>query len=309
VLRKIIAGVDPLPSSCDAAVLASALARAAKADLLVMTAYQDPLLPFPPSIAGTGRVHDAQRLLASLRPTWCPEGHTRAVPDYSAARALRRTARDEHADLVVLGSGRACEPGNALAGRTGRQVLHNAPCAVAFAAAGLHEAGAPVALRKVVVGLDDTPESEAAVQLARDLAHGAGAEVDVVGVVDDRLPVEAAPFGAVLELSRWDEVVEARRRHVQRHLDTVAGTSASGVTVDVRVGDPATELAAAAADGADLLVVGSRRWGAAERVALGGTAELLAHGSPCSLLVLPRPVGAPAASREPRHARFLVGRS
>lgn len=307
MLRKIIAGVDPLPASCDAAALASALARASKADLLVINAYQDPLLPFPPSIAGTGRVPDAQHLLGTVRPKWAPEGHTRAVPDYSAARALRRTARDEHADLLVLGSGRSAEPGRSRAGRTGRQVLHDAPCGVAFAASGLHERGAPVTLRRIVVGLDDTPEAEAAVKLASDLARGSGAELVVVGVVDDRLPIEAAPFGEILELSRWDEVVEARTRHVRHHLDTVVGSAAPNATIEVRVGDPAIELAAVA-EGADLLIVGSRRWGAIERIALGTTAETLVHDAPCSVLVLPRPVGAPAAGSDPRQGRHMAGR-
>ncbi|HEU4976967.1 MAG TPA: universal stress protein [Baekduia sp.] len=300
MLTKIVAGIDQTPGSHDAAALASALARASGADLLLVAAYQDPLLPFPPGLNRSDRVHEARQLLADVRPTLAPEGHTRCVPDYSAGHALRRTVRDERADLVVLGSSRQAPAGHVRAGRTGRQVLHDAPCAVAFAAAGIHERPSP--LRRIVVGIDDTPEAEAALTLARELGRRAGAEVVAVGVVDDRLPVEAAPFGEIIELSRWGEVIEARRRHVQHRLDDLLGPAAGAeVVVDVRVGSPAPELAAAA-DGADLLIVGSRRWGVAERIALGSTVEELTHGARCSLLVLPR-VAAESGSAPDRGAR------
>lgn len=299
MFTKILVGVDTTPGSPDAAALASALARASGADLLLLSAYQDPLLPFPPSLTRSERVHEAQRVLAEVRPRWAPEGHTRCVPDYSPSHALRRVARVEHAGVVVLGSGRGAAPGHVHAGRTGRQVLHDAPCAVAFAAAGIQ--GEPIALRRIVVGVDDTPEAKAALALALELAGAAGATLVVVGVVDDRLPVEAAPFGEIIELSRWDEVLTARRDHVHEQLGELLAGQHGHVTVDVRVGSPATELSAAA-EGADLLVVGSRRWGVVERIALGSTAEQLVHGAPCSVLVLPR-AAASSETASDRRAR------
>jgi hypothetical protein len=36
-------------------------------------------------------------------------------------------------------------------------------------------------------------------------------------------------------------------------------------------------------------VIGSRRWGAFERVVVGSTAEELLRRTPCSLLLVPRP--------------------
>jgi nucleotide-binding universal stress UspA family protein len=303
VLTKIVAGVEATPRSPDAAALASALARASGADLLLVSAYQDPLLPFPPGLTRSERVHEAQHLLAEVRPALAPEAHTRCVPDFSPGRALRRTARAEHAGVLVLASSRRAAAEHVRAGRTGRQVLHDAPCAVAFAAAGLQDQ--PSALRRIVVGVDDTPEAAAALTLALELGRGAGATVVAVGVVDDRLPVEAAPFGEIMELSRWDEVVERRRRHVQARLDELLGkTHGDDVVVDVRVGSPSIELAAAS-EGADLLVVGSRRWGVGERIALGSTAEELVHGAPCSVLVLPRVADTPGpdADRGARRRR------
>ena len=39
----------------------------------------------------------------------------------------------------------------------------------------------------------------------------------------------------------------------------------------------------------DLLVIGSRRWGAATRVLVGSTGEALLHDAACPVLVVPRP--------------------
>jgi len=63
--------------------------------------------------------------------------------------------------------------------------------------------------------------------------------------------------------------------------------SASG---DVRVGDPTAALTALSAD-CDLLVLGSRRWGALRRLALGSTSEFVIRNASCPVLVPPRGAG------------------
>ena len=47
----------------------------------------------------------------------------------------------------------------------------------------------------------------------------------------------------------------------------------------------------------DLLVIGSRRWGPAARVVLGGTGEAVMHEAACSVLAIPR-VGRPETAPE-----------
>jgi nucleotide-binding universal stress UspA family protein len=111
----------------------------------------------------------------------------------------------------------------------------------------------------------------------------------VVGVVEDRLPTTMMPLGAPIELSQWDRVIAERRGYVEQF---VADASAAGRRdTEVRVGYPPDELAEAAR-AADLLVVGSRRWGAFERIVVGSTAEELLRRTPCSLLLVPRPAEA-----------------
>jgi nucleotide-binding universal stress UspA family protein len=297
MLRKVLVGVDGTPGARDAVVLARALALADDPDVLLVGAYTDPLLPFPPGLrrdAHLGR--DVEELLLAVRGELAPSARTHVKADLSPGRALCHELEREHADLAALGSSRRAEAGCARAGRTGRQVLHGAACAVALAANGIAAGAQPFALRRVVVGVDRSPESQAALALAEPLAAAAGAQLDAVAVVDDRLPATVAPAGMAIELVQWDELVGAHREQTQRLLAELAERT-PGLATELRVGEPAEELAAAA-EGADLLVIGSRRWGPLAHLVIGSTGEELLRDAPCSLLLVPRPAQEPVAAAD-----------
>lgn len=294
MLRKVLVGVESSPSSRDAAVLASAIGAADDPDVLLVGAYTDPLLPFPPVLRRDFRLgEETEQLLLEVRRDHAPRARTRVVADLSPGRALCHAAEQERPDLLVLGSSHDAADGHAGIGRTGRQVLHSAACPVALAACGLHEG--PFALRSIVVGIDGSAEGSAALALVSALAHGLGARLTAVSVVDDRLPATVAPAGMAIELVQWDELVAASRERTER-LVADAGLRIPGLEGETRIGDPAEELAQAAAGAdADLLVVGSRRWGPLARLVIGSTGEDLVRESPCSLLLVPRPPEADVA--------------
>jgi nucleotide-binding universal stress UspA family protein len=299
MLHKILIGVDGTPSGRDAVVLGRALAAATDPDLVLVGAYTDPLLPFPPGLRRDLHLgKDVERLLLAVRQELAPSARTHVKADLTPGRALCHVIPEERADLLVLGSSRHVPDGCAGVGRTGRQVLHGAGCAVALAARGIatHDA----ALRRIVVGVDRSSESEAALSLARTLAHATGAELTAVSVVDDRLPATVAPAGMAIELVQWDELVGAHREQTERLLAELT-ERVPELATEMRVGEPAEELAAVAAD-ADLLVVGSRRWGPFSRLVVGSTGEQLVREAPCSLLLVPRPaepeVGADGAATD-----------
>lgn len=291
MLHKLLVGVDGTPSGRDAVVLARALA-ASDADVVLVGAYADPLLPFPPGLRRDVHLgRDVERLLLDVREELAPSARTHVKADSSPGRALCRAIPEERAELLVLGSSRRVADGCAGVGRTGRQALHGAGCAVALAARGL----APgFALRRIVVGVDRSPEGAAALMLARSLAGTTGAQLTAVSVVDDRLPATMAPAGMAVELIQWDELVGTHREQTERLLRELA-ERVPGLATELRVGEPAEELAAAAA-GADLLVVGSRRWGPFSRLVVGSTGEELVREAPCSLLLVPRPAEQDAAA-------------
>lgn len=290
MLRKVLVGVDGTPGGRDAVALSCALAAADDPDVVLVGAYTDPLLPFPPGLRRDLQLgRELERLLLETRRELAPSARTHVRADRSPGRALCHEIAGERADLLVLGSSRRVGAGLAGVGRTGRQVLHDAACAVALAAHGIAgENGAqPFALRRIVVGVDRSAEARAALGVARGLAAGADARLTAVAVVDDRLPATVAPAGMAMELVQWDDLVAANREQAEALLAELA-QEAPGLETELRVGDPGEELAAAATD-ADLLVIGSRRWGPLSHLVVGSTGEELVREAPCSLLLVPRP--------------------
>ncbi|HST40876.1 MAG TPA: universal stress protein [Conexibacter sp.] len=285
-MKLIVTGVDGGEGGKDAAALAVALAAGDDAEVLLTGVWPETVLPLPLLMGPQTRpLEEIERMLLATRADIAPRGITRPLSDLSPARALRRTAREEHAGLIAFGSAASAAPGHARAGRVARQVLHDAPCAVAIAASGVH--GGPVALRRIVVGIDGGAESEAALTCARELAGALGAHLHVLAVLDDKLPLTFGPALPQLQLLTWEEVVERQRERADRLIERVRQLE-HVTTAELRVGDPDAELALAAGD-ADLVVVGSRRWGPLSRVVIGSVAERLMRDAPCSLLLVPRP--------------------
>jgi nucleotide-binding universal stress UspA family protein len=296
MFTKILAGVDETADAIHAAELAEEIARATGADLLLMTAYQDPLLPFPLTLGGspTHRLHDAEQLLRTVRPAHAPHAHTRAIPDFSSSRALRRTAETEGVDLVVLGGARAASNGKLRVGHTGRQVLHGAPFAVAFASPEFGQSAG--VLRRIVVGVDGSPEAVFALRVATQLATASGAEIAAVSVLDDRVPLVWTPLGLSAEMARWDETMDRRHDRIAARMQELV-PDRDGIESEILVGDPLEQLAHAAQE-SDLLVLGSRAWGPPGRISLGSTADALCQGTPCSVLIVPRPDAAALLPRD-----------
>jgi nucleotide-binding universal stress UspA family protein len=120
------------------------------------------------------------------------------------------------------------------------------------------------------------------------------AKVDVVGVLEPW--GSNAPFAYRVaelgEIADIDEVDRGRGDELQRRLDDGLAElpePVRGAALLLR-GDPADELAGwADAEQPDLLVVGSRGYGPAKRVLLGGVTSRLVRSTPCPILVVPKP--------------------
>lgn len=285
MLKRIVAGVDGGPAGRDAAVLASALAAQPDCELMLAGVWPDVPLPIPVLLGDTEPREQVERMLLGVRERFAPQGVTKVLSDRSVARALRRLGEEEPVDLVVLGSSGHATRGHARAGRDARQVLHDAAFPVALAARGLHRQG--FELRRVVVGVDGGDEAAVALDQAIAVASAHGAHLTAAVVVDDALPPVSSPIADGLDLLQWEEMVAHQRRRAERVIEAMVAHEQVD-TAQMRVGDPAAELAAAAAD-ADLLVVGSRHWGPLSRLVLGSVAEDLVRDAPCSLLLVPRP--------------------
>ena len=154
------------------------------------------------------------------------------------------------------------------------------------------------AARRILVAIDASSASLDALEAAAALAARLGSELAGLFVEDEALlRLAALPFGDIVrspggDRERLDPVsVEAELRAVASHAREVLERTASShrVTCSFRVtrGRVVPELLAAA-EGADLVVLGSSGHGRSARGAVGDTARAAAVRAPTSVLLLSR---------------------
>jgi nucleotide-binding universal stress UspA family protein len=155
----------------------------------------------------------------------------------------------ERVSAVAVGTHGTGRLRGILLGSTATELIHKASCSVLIARAGVSSPPATV-----VVGVDGSPESRQALQVARHLS---------------------TRFGARL----WPVVA-----HGGHGVDVEAVTEVlAGEWFEQLQDEPVTALVAAGGD-ADLIVVGSR--GLHGLRALGSVSEQVAHEASCSVLVV-----------------------
>ena len=286
-LRRIAVGVDGHPEGRDAAALAGALGRATGADTMLVAVLSDPLIVPLTGLSWKELHKQAETTLAETRDSLVSDARVVIETDFSVARALERVAAREHVDLVVLGSSPEAHTGQVRIGNRTRQLIGDAQCALAVAPRGFAEAGT-VAIERIGVGYDGGPESDAALALAGVIARACGAELDVRAVVDDRIPTFGlrGPRGSRI-VAEWQSLIADDVEELRKQAIEAAKSAGVDARVEVLSGHPA-DLLLELSEEVDLLVLGSRRWGAVARLLLGSTGEALLHGGVCPMLVVPR---------------------
>jgi nucleotide-binding universal stress UspA family protein len=166
----------------------------------------------------------------------------------AAARLLEKVEL-EKAGLLCIGTHGHHRIAGILIGSLTTTFLHDAPCSVLIARASKEPGAFP---SSITVGLDGSPQSEAALAVAEALRERFGASIH---------PIVAAGGKGV-------DPDAIREKHAE---------------VEVAAGKPVDVLVRASAD-RDLLVVGSR--GVHGVKALGSVSERAAHSARCSVLVV-----------------------
>ncbi|MGZ4268334.1 MAG: universal stress protein [Solirubrobacteraceae bacterium] len=283
MFRTIIAGVDGRQGGRDALALAERLRAASGGTLVAVQAYPYEYYVSRGSNADFEAIvrEEVRKDLQAELDRSGIKAETVVVPDSSPARALHREAERRDAALIVVGSAHRGRAGRVFAGDVASGTLHGSPCPVVVAPANYaqREAG----LRTIGVGFDGSPESRAAVDLARDLAAGAGARLDVMCVLEPSLPWASYPSS----VHDWKGEVDAVREATTQALDALVAELGPNVTGEVLEGDPVRELLFEGKE-LDLLVCGSRSYGPLRRLLLGSTSTRLVREAPCPVMVLPR---------------------
>jgi nucleotide-binding universal stress UspA family protein len=286
VARLIAVGVNGNPEGRDATVLGAMIARATGAELMLVAVHPDPILVLPAELNWSGMEEQAKAVLRELRDEVAPEARIAVETDYSVARGLEGVVRREHRDLLVVGSSRHGRDGHVRIGTRTRQLLGDAPCTLAVAPRGL-SAVPSGQLASIGAGYEGGQESQAALVVAGALGRAGGAKLRVRAVVDNRLP----PVGSwtrPIERAERDERVDAALGSLRDDAEAAASATGADVHVEVVQGSPPDELKRLSRE-VDLLVIGSRRWGAAARVLLGSMGEEVMRDASCAVMVVPRP--------------------
>ena len=161
-----------------------------------------------------------------------------------------------------------------------------------------------MAFKNILVATDFSQESAAALDAAIELGREPGATIQLLHVVDD--PVTAAAWS---EAYAFDvtELSEQLLAQAERRLTSIQAAH-TGIALSTRavVGHPArTILEMAAAEHADLIVVGSHGHHAITRLLLGSVADRVVRQAPCAVLIV-KAVPVPAESTPTREAKTPI---
>jgi len=209
---------------------------------------------------------DTEAELAALSD----RAEVRAVTAHSPERGLTTLAREEDADLIVVGSDR--RPGDYRAHNVlGLRLLRGAPCAVAIASSD-----DATEIRRIGVAYDGSAEAELALEAAYAIAQ--------------RLKAAVTLYLAMLPEYTEDLRAQLAHREAGALLDAAADRAPAGVNPGTVVvtGYASMALAQRVAGVIDLLVIGSRRQGPIRHALLGSTSSALAVEVDCAVLVTPR---------------------
>lgn len=140
---------------------------------------------------------------------------------------------------------------------------------------------------RIVVGVDGSGGSRAALRWAAEEARLRGADLDVVAAW--QFPVYSVPAGVVWTGTLdWSSLAESTERMLTDLIAESAVAAEPGVTVRKTVveGAPAPVLLEAAS-GADLLVLGARGHGGFRSLLLGSVSNQCVHHAPCPVVIVP----------------------
>ncbi len=286
MFSKVIVGFDGSEQARDALMLGAALAGR-DGELIVccvhrlkaLSARVDPAAPQLDRAKAERCLEEASCLLnRRMTLTGLP------VAGVGAAIALQRTAEEQHADLLVLGSSHRGAVGRVLVGSVTEETLHGAPCPVAVAPVGWSRSLKDPRLAEIAVAYDDRAQAGAALLLAGALAAERDAHLRVLAIANTATPFVLGPAAGMAYLA----TIENRMKITEEAVAAAIASLPDDVEAssEVRRGLPPEEILRSS-HRVNLLVLGSRARGALGRVILGSVSDAVVRAAACPVLVVP----------------------
>ncbi|MEW6278163.1 MAG: universal stress protein [Candidatus Eremiobacterota bacterium] len=294
-MKKLMFALDGSPLAECALLTGEALARRWQAEILLVRVVE----PYMPGLPGAltslatrlAELHrqEAEPYLRNVAEDLIARGFkVRPILRVGSARhELAKVARDEQVDMVVMSSHGRSGPGRWLLGSIAEWVLRHSPCPVLLVRI-CEPPGEPLQFSRILVPLDGSERSQAALPMLAELADG-GTRVLLLRAADlDDLRLEPAERQTVLDSIRHD-LEGVSLPEVSR------GACATALKVERLVVDsrPAVAiLETARRERCDLILMTTHGRTGPSRALLGSVAERVARHSECHVLIVPaRPEG------------------
>lgn len=280
---RVVVGVDGSPSSEQALRWAAEQTRLTGQQAHALITWQIPVT-YDGWISDSDWAGEAagtlQKAVENVLGTDSPPVVQQVTRGHPAKVLVEETA--DPADLLVVGSRGHGGFSGLVLGSVSQHVVAHAACPVVVVRGHRPPVG------RIVVGVDGSPESEAALRWAAGQARLAGCSLHAVYAWD-------LPFGyGLIDRAAPDWPAHAERTLADAVSAAVGEEDAATVQQEVIEGPPAEMLLRRAED-ADLLVVGSRGRGGFAGLLLGSVSQHLAAHGPCLVVVHHgRPAGAPS---------------
>lgn len=148
---------------------------------------------------------------------------------------------------------------------------------------------------KILFATDGAKQSDAAIEMLRNLALSDGDEVKVVSVVDMAVPMAIDIYGGYIPDT--GELEKTARENAEKLLERTAERIASlfegktlTISTEVLFGSPESRIVETAeAIRPDIIVLGSHGYSRWERLLLGSVSDSVVHHAPCSVLIVRTP--------------------
>jgi len=289
--KKVLVGVDGSKHNRAAVEWALREARARDCELIAAYAWHLPtLVYYAPGylpIAADEMAEEGTKLL---------QGAIGDIPGHEDVKvemrvvqgparvALSRVAEEPGVGLVVAGThGHGSAPG-ALLGSVSHGLSHRCTKPLVIVPDTPHGIDVPPSIRRIVVGIDGSSAAEAALEWAAEEAGLHGSLLEVVTAWS----WTSSPSEMVAGIPAGESLESVARDLLRRSVDSLAPSDIR-LNCVTREGQPAAVLLDMA-EGADLLVVGSRGRGRAAEMVLGSTSHQCVHRSSVPVVVVPSEV-------------------
>ena len=277
-VKRVLVGVDGSSPAAAALAWSTRLAQAARAEVVAANVFEPQQAEISPEEYEDLLARSEQR----LRGDWAGELSNSSVEHRwlqldGAPDVLLDAARTTDSDLLVVGTRGAARHAGFHLGSLAHHLAHHTTGPLAIVA----RSGASLPLDHLIVGVDGSPGSDAAVRWTAGMASAIGARVTAVCAFDPNrkwgLDADPASWRATAERAVSDASIEPLRQ--------------AGVPVGVRIVENQHPLGAleavAAEEGAGVIVVGARALSSVGGTRLGRLPLQLVHHTHIPVVLVP----------------------